>query len=62
MPARRGIVELDKAAKLLLTELRAGTIGRITLETPDMIAAEMAELAEIRAEKTAEREARRPRS
>ncbi|BBL59430.1 ribosome biogenesis GTPase YlqF [Methylomonas koyamae] len=57
-----GIVELDKAAKLLLTELRAGTIGRITLETPDMIAAEMAELAEIRAEKTAEREARRPRS
>lgn len=57
-----GIVELDKAAKLLLTELRAGTIGRITLETPDMIAAEMAELAEIRAEKAAEREARRPRS
>ncbi|ANE54900.1 MULTISPECIES: ribosome biogenesis GTPase YlqF [Methylomonas] len=57
-----GIVELDKAAKLLLTELRAGTIGRITLETPDMIAAEMAELAEIRAEKAAEREARRQRS
>ncbi len=57
-----GIVELDKAAKLLLTELRAGTIGRITLETPDMIAAEMAELAEIRTEKAAEREARRQRS
>jgi len=54
-----GIVELDKAAKLLLTELRAGTIGRITLETPEMIEAEMTELAAIRAEKAAEREARR---
>ncbi|TPQ27211.1 ribosome biogenesis GTPase YlqF [Methylomonas koyamae] len=57
-----GIVELDKAAKLLLTELRAGTIGRITLETPEMIEAEMMELASIRAEKAAEREARRQRS
>lgn len=57
-----GIVELDKAAKLLLTELRAGTIGRITLETPEMIEAEMTELAAIRAEKAAEREARRQRS
>jgi len=46
-------IDLDKAAKLFLTELRAGTIGQISLEIPDMIAVEMQELAVIRAEKLA---------
>ena len=50
-----GIVELDKAAKLLLNEYRAGTLGQITLETPEMIATEMLELAAIREEKAARR-------
>ena len=40
-----GRVELDKACKILLTELRAGTLGRISLETPKMIEQELAELA-----------------
>lgn len=57
-----GHVELDKAAKLFLTELRAGTIGQISLETPDMIAAEMVELAGIREEKSAKKAARKKRS
>ena len=52
-------VDLDKAAKLFLTELRAGTIGQISLETPDMIAAEMIKLAKIREEKAAKKAARR---
>ena len=32
-----GHVDLDKAAKILLTELRSGTFGRISLETPAMM-------------------------
>lgn len=56
-----GHIELDKAAKLFLTELRAGTIGQISLETPEMIAAEMVELAAIREERAAKKAARRRR-
>jgi len=54
-------IDLDKAAKLFLTELRAGTIGQISFETPEMIAEEMQELAAIRAEKAAKKEARKQR-
>jgi ribosome biogenesis GTPase A len=52
-------IDLDKAAKLFLTELRAGTIGQISLETPEMIVGEMIELAVIREEKAAKKAARR---
>ncbi len=54
-------VDMDKAAKLFLTELRAGTIGQISLETPEMIAAELIELAVIREEKAANKAAKRRR-
>ncbi|MDT4330952.1 ribosome biogenesis GTPase YlqF [Methylomonas sp. MED-D] len=54
-----GIVELDKAAKLLLTELRAGTLGRISLETPDMIERELLDVAALREEKAAKQAAKR---
>lgn len=54
-------VDMDKAAKLFLTELRAGTIGQISLETPEMIEVEMLELAAIREEKAAKKAARRRR-
>lgn len=54
-------VDWDKAAKLFLTELRAGTLGQISLETPDMIAAEMVELAAIREEKAAKKALRKRR-
>ena len=40
-----GQVELNKASKILLTELRSGQLGRITLETPKMIEKELKELA-----------------
>ncbi|MCQ8104832.1 ribosome biogenesis GTPase YlqF [Methylomonas sp. SURF-2] len=52
-------IDLDKAAKLFLTELRAGTLGPISLETPEMIATEMVELAAIREEKAAKKAARK---
>ncbi len=32
-----GIVDLNRAARIVLTEFRDGAIGRITLETPEMI-------------------------
>lgn len=46
-------VDMDKVSRLLLNELRAGTLGRISLETPEMMAGEMLELEEIRAAKAA---------
>lgn len=51
-----GLVDLDRAAKIVLTEFRDITIGRITLETPEMMEQELIEMAEIRAKK-AEKEA-----
>ena len=53
-----GLIDLDKIAKILLTELRAGTLGRISLETPEMMETELVEVALIRqlkAEKMLER-------
>jgi ribosome biogenesis GTPase A len=43
-----GSVDIDRVAKILLTELRSGTLGRISLETPDMMTTELAELVVIR--------------
>ncbi|MDP1773110.1 MAG: ribosome biogenesis GTPase YlqF [Methylobacter sp.] len=54
-----GRIEMDKVSKILLAELRAGTIGRISLETPAMMEIELAELVIIRAEKEAKKLARK---
>jgi len=54
-----GKVDLDRAAKILLTEFRDITIGRITLETPEMMERERQEVAAVRAEKEAKKEARK---
>ena len=54
-----GRVDLDRAAKILLTEFRDITIGRITLETPEMMEAELIEMAKIRAKKEAKLEAKK---
>lgn len=52
-----GVIDTHKAAELVLHELRGGKIGRITLETPEMVAAEEAELqAEIEAARLAAEE------
>jgi ribosome biogenesis GTPase A len=48
-----GHVELDKASKILLTELRAGTLGRISLETPERMAAERVQIEEQKATREA---------
>ncbi|MGJ0491340.1 ribosome biogenesis GTPase YlqF [Methylobacter sp.] len=54
-----GRIDMDKVAKLLLSELRAGTIGRISLETPAMMEQELAELAVIREQKAAKKLSRK---
>ena len=53
-----GNIDLDKAARILLMELRDGTLGRITLESPEVMQAELIELEIIR-EKKAEKKRRR---
>ena len=50
---KRGIVDIDRAARIFLNEMRAGMLGPITLETPDMIERERAEVAVAQAEKAA---------
>jgi ribosome biogenesis GTPase A len=57
-----GRVELDKAAKILLAELRSGTLGRISLETPGMMEQELAEVAVIREQKAEKKRLRKQKS
>jgi ribosome biogenesis GTPase A len=52
-------VNRDKVAKILLTEFRSGSMGRISLETPAMMLQELQELEVIRAEKAAKKLARK---
>ena len=54
-----GMVDLDRAAKILLTEFRDATIGLITLETPAMMEEELIEMLAIREEKEAKKAARK---
>ncbi|BDY05592.1 ribosome biogenesis GTPase YlqF [Ferrimonas sp. YFM] len=50
---RGGIADLHKVSEILLHELRAGSLGALTLETPELVEKEKAE-EEIRAAKAAE--------
>jgi ribosome biogenesis GTPase A len=54
-----GLVDMDKAAKILLSELRTGALGPISLETPSVMEQELAELALIREQKEAQKKARK---
>lgn len=50
------LVDFDRAARLLLTEFRAGQLGKITLETPDMKISELKDVEISRAEKAIKKE------
>ncbi|PPD38798.1 MAG: ribosome biogenesis GTPase YlqF [Methylobacter sp.] len=50
-----GMVDNDRVAKIIISEFRAGTLGRMTMETPEMMVEELAELEIIRAEKAAKK-------
>jgi ribosome biogenesis GTPase A len=55
---RGGVPDLHKVSEVLLNEFRSGKLGRISLETPDMVEAEAREAAEQEARKAAEKDAR----
>lgn len=57
--ARGGVPDLHKVAEVLLNEFRAGMLGRISLETPEQVEQELAQVAEEEARKAAERETAR---
>jgi len=63
---RGGVPDLHKVSEILLNEFRAGTIGRISLETPEMVESELrqarAEEEAREAEKQARTEQRKKRS
>jgi len=55
---RGGVPDLHKVSEVLLNELRAGTLGRISLETPDMVEQELVE-AQAREQAEAEERAKK---
>ena len=56
--ARGGEIDRQRAAKILVNDFRSGALGKITLESPEIMHCELAELEIIRAEKSAKRAAR----
>jgi len=54
-----GQVELTRVSKIVIAELRAGTLGGITLETPELIEKELVEVAIQRKEKAEKKEKRK---
>ena len=52
-------VDIEKISKILISEFRAGTIGKITLETPKMIEKELIELSQIIEQKAAKKKNRK---
>ena len=48
---RAGIVDIDRASKIFVTELRSGKLGHLTLETPEMMEREKIATAKRIAEK-----------
>lgn len=54
-----GQVDLNKVSVIFLNELRAGTIGNFTFETPEMIAIEEVEVVKLTEKKATEKEEKR---
>lgn len=55
---RGGIIDTYRMSEILINELRSGTLGRITLETPEMMALEEEVVAQQRLEAEAKKEAK----
>jgi ribosome biogenesis GTPase A len=56
-----GHIDYDRVAKIVLTELRAGTLGRLILEMPEQVEQEWAQVLLTREEKAAKKAARKQR-
>jgi ribosome biogenesis GTPase A len=57
-----GKADVERISKILVTELRAGTLGPITLETPEMMVQELIEVDQLRIEKAEKKAARKRKS
>jgi len=53
-----GNIDYDRVSRIFLTEMRAGMLGPITMETPEIVEKEMAETAILVAEKAAKKKKR----
>ncbi len=56
---RSGAVDFDRISRIFLTELRAGMLGQVTLETPEMMEKERAELILYLAQKESKKKAKK---
>jgi len=56
---KRGIVDYDRVGRILLTELRSGKLGPLTLETPEMMETEKLAVAKEASEKAEKKDARK---
>jgi ribosome biogenesis GTPase A len=56
---RGGVVDLDRISRILLGEFRSGELGRISLETPEMMREESVQVELERAQKAARTEERK---
>ena len=56
---KRGVIDYERVGKILLTELRSGKLGPITLETPEMMMAERIEVEALEREKEEKRSRRK---
>lgn len=54
-----GRVDLERVAKIILTEIRAGMLGPLSWETPEMAEKEWAEVLLVREQKAAQKAARK---
>ncbi len=54
-----GKVDMDRVAKILLTEIRDGMLGGLTFETPEMMTKELEEVQRLREQKAAKKLARK---
>lgn len=54
-----GRVDLERVAKIILTEIRAGMLGPLSWETPEMTEKEWAEVLLVREQKAAQKAARK---
>jgi len=57
--AKGGVVDYDRTSRIFINDLRAGAIGPITFETPDMIAEELAADQAAKAKKTERQQVRK---
>ena len=57
--AKGGAVDYDRTSRIFVNDLRAGALGPITLETPEMVAQEKAAQPPPKAKKPARKQRRK---